>query len=101
MTVIIILAPILVTAVQRIRERHVKTCFSAYMKMLDKLALMPKSFLIEGAFRHAKLEKRSRARLIYGSPWIQALAIKDLDLAIFIQKNIIDGKIPPLSEDDS
>ena len=48
MTVIIILAPILVTAVQRIRERCVKVCFSAYLKMLDKLALMPKSFLIEG-----------------------------------------------------
>ena len=64
------------------------------------LTLMPNSFLVEGAFRHAAMERGRKAKLPVRNPWLMALSVRSFDLALIIQDMIRSGIIPDFDADD-
>ncbi len=100
MTVVFFFTPALDSVYRRKRWQEFHLFMDEYRTMISYLTLMPNSFLVEGAFRHAAMERGRKAKLPVRNPWLMALSVRSFDLALIIQDMIRSGIIPDFDADD-
>lgn len=64
-------------------------CIQSYSKMVDSFSHLPEDMLVTGALDYAK-----RVPCAKDSPWLQALSLKNEDLAIAVRE-MIDNDVQP------
>ena len=84
MSEIITVSPVLHTAVKIQKEK--KECLHSYLEAVTALSRLPEDALVEGALEYAKHLKG--APDITGNTWLQALSMKDEELARSVQEMI-------------
>lgn len=100
MTVIFFFIPALDKVYRQKRWRDFHLFMDEYRTMISYLTLMPNNFLVEGAFRHARMELQKQAKLPARNPWLMALSVTSFNLALIIQDMIRSGIIPDFDADD-
>lgn len=61
-------------------------CINSYSEMIDSFAGLPEEMLVSGALDYAKAFPDPES-----NPWIQALALKNEELAAAVKEMIING----------
>ena len=87
---IVALAPQLESALRR-KKAERNECLRAYLNMVRSMAALSEDLLVRGAFDYARMLTESEAEDIIGNAWLQALSLKNTELAVSVREVIEAG----------
>ncbi len=94
MSEIIMFSPELQAAVQRKQDADREHCFRSYMNMINSLVGLKEAELVQSAFNYEQQRLSSGTPDLLGNAFVQALFLKNKNLACSVQKMIDSGIFP-------
>ena len=89
MSEVIVVSPQLQSAAEKIGRQK---CLAAYAGLVESLSSLPPDVLVRGAIEYEKQVQESGVPDVTGNTWIQALSVKDPELALSAQEMIDSGE---------
>ena len=88
MSEVVVVSPLVREAIQEAKK---KNCLKSYLNMVETLKDLPEETLVNGALDYAKRLGDDAANDQLGNAWLQALSLKNEELAYDVQE-MIDQK---------
>lgn len=99
---IITFAPNLEEKIYKARQKQKEECFKSYMQVIESLSGWPDSMLVESAVELAKTAEEEGKDINdgFGNYFLQALAMKNEELALAVDEMIKNGDFPMIENNN-